>query len=146
GDIHQPLHVGAAYFGPNARIVNPNRTPSAKGDVGGNAVSFHETNLHSYWDTLAVRNAMTAAGVTTPHAFADKLVQQPPAGWKSGPFISSWAMQWANEVLPIAAEAHDKLTFRKAPHGWTAHCGNLAAYDHWASEQVTTELNRAGFR
>ena len=63
GDIHQPLHVGAAYFGPNATLVNPNTTSDALEGRGGNEISLHGSNLHSYWDGLTVKNAMAAAGV-----------------------------------------------------------------------------------
>src|SRR5262249_5720784 len=30
GDIHQPLHVGTAYFGANAQLANPNTTTGAQ--------------------------------------------------------------------------------------------------------------------
>ena len=40
GDIHQPLHVGAAYFGPGAQLVNPNNTTGGQADHGGNSINF----------------------------------------------------------------------------------------------------------
>jgi len=147
GDIHQPLHVGAAYFGPNAQLVNPNTTTGAQADVGGNVITFHDTKLHSYWDTPTVQNAMAAAHVHTPGAFARTIIRNPPPGWETSSFISGWAVKWANEVLPIAAEAHNKLTFHVNPHGgWSAQTSNLAAYDQWAAAQVRTEIARAGYR
>jgi hypothetical protein len=146
GDIHQPLHVGAAYFGPNAATVNPNTTPGAQADRGGNAISFHSTNLHSYWDTTAVKNAMAAAHADTPEAFAQSILNNPPTGWKPSSFISTWNRQWANEVLPISAQAYNQLQFRTAPNGWNGKSNDLAAYDQWAAEQVRTEIGRAGFR
>src|SRR6266446_8593004 len=78
GDIHQPLHVGAAYFGPNGQPVNPNTTTGAQADVGGNVITFHDTKLHSYWDTPTVQNAMAAAHVHTPGAFARTIIRNPP--------------------------------------------------------------------
>jgi hypothetical protein len=149
GDIHQPLHVGAAYFGPNATLVNPNITPGAQEDIGGNAVTFHSTKLHSYWDTPAVHNAMAAAGVSTPRAFASFIIAHPPAGAQTSGSISGWPVKWANELLPFATEAHSRLVFRTAPHGWNAKAPNAAAladYDKSARETVTTEIGRAGFR
>ena len=149
GDIHQPLHVGAAYFGPNATIVNPNTTAGAQSDIGGNAVSFHSTKLHSYWDTPAVRNAMAAANAATPRHWAAQIAGNPPPGWRTSGYISGWPTKWANEVLPIAREAHEKLAFRTAPHGWNATPtggATYATYDQWAAGQVSTEIARAGYR
>jgi hypothetical protein len=146
GDIHQPLHVGTAYFGTNAELVNPNATTGAQADEGGNLIGFHGTNLHAYWDTTAVQNAMAAAHVQTPRAFARTIVKNPPPGWETSSFISGWAVKWANEVLPIATQAYNKLTFRVNPTGWSAQTRNLAAYDQWAAAQVQTEIARAGYR
>ena len=74
GDIHQPLHVGAAYFDASGQPANPNTTPGTKFATGGNAINFHSTNLHSYRDSVTVTNAMAAAGLR-----AD-LHRQPAAG------------------------------------------------------------------
>jgi hypothetical protein len=146
GDIHQPLHVGTAYFGTNAQLVNPNTTTGAQADQGGNLIGFHDTNLHAYWDTTAVQNAMAAAHVQTPRAFARTIIRNPPLGWETSFFISGWAVKWANEVMPISTEAYTKLSFRANPPGWTAQTRNLAAYDQWAAAQVRTEIARAGYR
>lgn len=146
GDIHQPLHVGAAYFGPNAQLVNPNTTAGSKADQGGNAIRFRDTKLHSYWDTPTVHNAMVAAHVQTPRAFAQKIIANPPQGWQSGSFMSTWSVKWADEMLPIAREAHNKLSFTANPVSWTAHSNDPAGYDQWAAGQVRTEIGRAGYR
>jgi hypothetical protein len=146
GDIHQPLHVGAVYFGPNAQPVNPNNTTGWQFATGGNSINFHSTNLHSYWDTAAVQNAMTAAHAKTPRTFAQTFIKNPPLGWQTSSFISGWAMKWADEVLPIATEAHNKLTFHANPHSWGAKTDHLAEYDTWAAAQVRTEIGRAGYR
>ena len=47
------------------------------------------------------------------------------------------------------ADAHDRLAFRTAPHGWNATPtggATYAAYDQWAAGQVSTEIARAGYR
>jgi hypothetical protein len=146
GDIHQPLHVGAAYFGPGAQLVNPNTTTGTKEDQGGNLILFHGSKLHSYWDTAAVRNAMAAAHAQTPSAFAQKIMASPPSGWQSGAFMSTWSFKWADEAMPIAKEAHTRLTFTANAQSWSAHSDNLAGYDQWAASQVRTEIGRAGYR
>lgn len=146
GDIHQPLHVGAAYFGPNATLVNPNHTSGALEDRGGNSINFHGGNLHHYWDTPAVENAMSAAHARTPRGFAQTFITNPPAGWQPSSFLSGWSRQWADEVLPISFQAHNKLKFHANPKSWGAQSSNLAAYDKWAAQQVRTEIGRAGYR
>ena len=72
GDVHQPLHVGAAYFGPNAQLVNPNIDSTARPDLGGNDINFVGGSLHHYWDTITVQNAMSAA---TGHV-ADRILAE----------------------------------------------------------------------
>jgi S1/P1 Nuclease len=146
GDIHQPLHVGAAYFGPNAQLVNPNTTGNGQADQGGNFILFGNSKLHSYWDTPAVHNAMTAAHAQSPRGFAQKIIANPPQGWDSGSFMSGWSVKWADEMLPIAKEAHTRLTFTANAKSWTAHSNDLAAYDQWAAGQVRAEIGRAGYR
>jgi hypothetical protein len=152
GDIHQPLHVGAAYFGPGAQLVNPNNTAGGKEDHGGNAINFKDlklnkaTNLHSYWDTPTVRDAMSAANASTPRVFAQKIIANPPQGWENGPFMSGWSVKWADEMLPIARSAHDQLTFKTNAKSWSATRKDPATYDQWASTQVRTEISRAGYR
>lgn len=152
GDIHQPLHVGAAYFGPGAQLVNPNTTTGGQEDHGGNTVNFKDlklskaTNLHSYWDTPTVRDAMSAAHAQTPLKFAQKIIANPPQGWESGPFMSGWSVKWADEMLPIAKAAHDQLKFKANAKSWSATRKNPASYDAWAAAQVRTEIARAGYR
>ncbi|HEV7403133.1 MAG TPA: S1/P1 nuclease [Chthoniobacteraceae bacterium] len=150
GDIHQPLHVGAAYFGPGATLVNPNTTQGAEADTGGNHISFHSTNLHSYWDGQTVSRAMANAGVSNPGQFAQWYVTHPPTGTQASGNLSGLGVIWANEQMPIAAAAHNRLTFTTAAaHHWTARAASpqaQAAYDQWAAQQVTIDLGRAGYR
>lgn len=147
GDIHQPMHVGAVYFGPNAQPANPNTTTNTKLATGGNAITFNGTNLHSYWDTPTVQKAMAAAHATTPRAFAQTIIANPPQGWESGPFMSGWSVKWANELMPISTTAHNKLTFRTAGSSkWSAQTADQTGYNQWAAAQVRTEIARAGYR
>ncbi len=150
GDVHQPLHVGAAYFDAQGNMVDPNQGAHAKKDTGGNDITFRGANLHHYWDNDVVKGAMHKAGASTPQQFASYAVQHPPQGWQSGPSVTGWSVKWANEVLPIAADAHGKLTITPGAHGkWTAKEKapvTPAQYDDWASGQASTELERAGYR
>ena len=122
------------------------RNEGEKFATGGNDINFHSTNLHSSWDSVTVTKAMAAAGQTTPRAFAQTFIASPPPGWQTGSFISGWAVKWANEVLPIATEAHARLTFHANAKSWGAKSSDLPGYDQWAREQVSLELGRAGYR
>lgn len=93
-----------------------------------------------------MRKAMAAAHAQTPRGFAQKIIANPPQGWESGSFMSTWSVKWADELLPIANEAHTRLTFTANAKSWTAHSNNLAGYDKWAAGQVRTEIGRAGYR
>ena len=95
---------------------------------------------------MTVTNAMAAAGQTTPRAFAQTFIATPPPGWQTSSYISGWATKWANELLPIATEAHARLTFHANPKSWGAKSSDLPGYDQWAREQVSLELGRAGYR
>jgi hypothetical protein len=175
GDVHQPLHVGAAYFGPAAQLVNPNSGANAQSDLGGNAIKFRQgvkqhqikpagdKSLHMYWDNDVVDNALDAVGVTTEEGFVQHFVHQPPSNWQDGSSTDQWAVAWATEVLPIATEAHNKLKIAEysVPSGRREMPANTSIfkwsaterqglspeqYDQWAAGRVAEELSKAGYR
>src|SRR2546429_2086938 len=65
-DIHQPLHVGAAYFDQRGQVVDPDKDKSALGNEGGNTFTLelsdepprrrgiHKKKFHGFWDYDAV--------------------------------------------------------------------------------------------
>jgi hypothetical protein len=173
GDIHQPLHVGAKYFNKACQIsVDPNigEIPPAFGigdtvamTMGGNLISLASaplavppaTNLHLYWDGAAVLRAMKAAGsADSEQDFAELLAATPPAGWETTGSVDTWAAQWATEIMPLAVEAHERLTIRvgakSSPFSFTGGCTWETtldpAYEDWASAQARIQLAKAGFR
>jgi len=149
GDIHQPLHVGAVYFAPNAVPANPNTAANLKFAAGGNFINFSGTNLHSYWDGHTVKRAMADAHAGTPRVFAEKIIANPPTGWEGGAFMSGWPVLWANEMMPISTAAHNKLRFATSGQKWRATTvpgTTAAAYEQWSAAQVRTEIARAGYR
>ena len=175
GDIHQPLHVGAKYFDKDTGCeasVDPNgggHPPKfGIGDtvamtMGGNLIYLvapppavpPAENLHFFWDGAAVVRAMQAAGLGhSEQDFAKQLAAAPPAGWETASGPETWAAQWATEIMPLAAEAHDRLTIRKgpmpSPFSFTGGCTWVTtldpAYEDWAKERVKTQLAKAGFR
>jgi len=173
GDIHQPLHVGAKYFDKTChKGVDPNRTgtpptfgigESVAETIGGNRIVLiakppavpPAKNLHFFWDGAAVAQAMQAAGVGGSEAdFAKLLAAAPPAGWETAGDADTWAAKWASENMPLAADAHRRLTIRKstkgAPLSGTLNCQWEttvdAGYQSWAKERVRTQIAKAGFR
>ena len=173
GDIHQPLHVGAKYFDKTCQKgVDPNRTgkPPTFGigetvaeTIGGNRILLKANapavppakNLHFFWDGAAVAQAMQAAGVATSEPdFAKLLAATPPSGWETKGDAETWAAQWASENIPLAADAHKRLTIRKstkgAPLSGALNCQWETTldpgYQSWARDKARTQLAKAGFR
>ncbi len=60
--------------------------------------------------------------------------------------MSGWSVKWADEMLPIAAKAHDQLKFNANAKSWSATRKDPATYDQWCAAQVRTEIARGGFR
>jgi hypothetical protein len=169
GDIHQPLHVGAAFLDEKGDLLDPNLQPEARNARGGNDIKFGATNLHAYWDFDSVESALTYqrriqdknSDTLKPRDWAIQLAGKEPAGWKCDPSLKpgQWAEKWADEILPIAVEAHSRLRFLpreqfdnrngKPVMSWTAvekpHHGR-SSYAVFASKTAESELNKAGWR
>src|SRR5947209_559537 len=173
GDIHQPLHVGAKFFDKTCRKgVDPNRSgmpptfgigETAAETIGGNRILLTAKepavppakNLHFFWDGAAVAQAMQAAAVgTSEQEFVKLLAASPPAGWETKGDVNTWAAKWATENIPLAADAHRRLTIRKstkaAPFGGQLNCQWETTldpgYQSWTKGKARTQLAKAGFR
>ena len=166
GDIHQPLHVGAAYFDDHGKLVDPDTAPSSHADHGGNDIEFGGGGLHTFWDGDTVKAAIhkikTAAGTTggtlTHQEMSDHFVTKKPNGHPldQNVALSDLAVTWANEILPTAKEAHDRLKFKVLPppanphmHGflWSAEViPGHGDYSEWAGGVVDASIHKAGWR
>jgi hypothetical protein len=185
GDIHQPLHVGAEFFNAKGKPTNPDKGGQFFGDEGGNNLNLSLRKagrprtlvptgkvLHGYWDNNA---ALTALGLmqaqfksahpthplpATQAELAEEFASLEPAVWKLPPQleVKDWAEALANDILPLAAEAHQRLRFtaikiiikhnkkeaagkaeeQNAPDGFS--------YQNWAGKVVVNELHKAGWR
>ena len=184
GDLHQPLHVGAEYFD-NARPANPDTDPRALPDEGGNSLMLTLTSpatadaefskkrprLHSFWDNNAVKlllaqvaaeikkaNPAHAADVPFPE-FVHYLAKTEPPNWKPASTLApkDWAEAWANEILPVAREAHDRLMFMQiqpktergkqvAVGAAVEKAGQKPSYADWAAGVVRVEIQKGGYR
>jgi hypothetical protein len=184
GDIHQPLHVGAEYFDAQGRIADPDKDKSSLEDEGGNSFTLElsdepprgrgirKKNLHGFWDNDAVTALFPAMPRNLPKSerqaqidpakkhLAHELAMQEPKNWRmpSNIDIGSYAEAWANEILPIAREAHERLQFTNV-HAQPEEDRIVAAgeaqekaspdqisYRVWAAAVVREELHKAGWR
>jgi hypothetical protein len=164
GDIHQPLHVGAEYFNNAGNPFEPQPDNKGFADQGGNKLTLfvfvHRKlasagKFHSYWDTQTVENAF---GNAQDAAIAKRLAASEPDNWQLSGGIETWAEELANEIMPIAREAHERLQFKnivrkagepdirsgraeekkKKPGG--------TFYAVWASGVVRDEIQKGGWR
>ncbi|MDQ6655854.1 MAG: hypothetical protein M3Y80_08580, partial [Verrucomicrobiota bacterium] len=131
-----------------------------------------EAKLHGFWDGQTVtlnlpllpnempkeeRRAQTDAA---REALVTELARDEPQGWRLPPEVKveNYAEHWANEVLPLAREAHERLQFsgigRRQDDAQTLAVGVAAEkpaadgvpYDEWAAKVVREELHKAGWR
>jgi len=176
GDIHQPLHVGAAYFDAHGKIVDPDKTSSALPDHGGNDIQMHlagstanTLSLHVFWDDNAVDAAVrlikkaipggaSPGSELTGQEIESQLVKVSPPGapLDNGIKPVDLSTKWANEILPIAEAAHNRLTITPlaSPHHSSAFTFHWEAketpgnspYIEWAGDIVSKSIHRAGWR
>jgi hypothetical protein len=164
GDIHQPLHVGAEYFDASGKPFEPTASDKGFADQGGNKLTLFTFvkgklrsagKFHGYWDSQTVENAF---GKSKNKTVATKLAKQEPADWKLTGGAETWAEQLANEILPLAREAHERLEFTniKITAGATDITSGRAEekkkkrgvpfYALWAAATVKEEIHKGGWR
>lgn len=165
GDIHQPLHVGAEYFNRSGIPFEPTRDNKGFADQGGNKLILFTlvggklTNagvLHSYWDGQAVANAFGSSPIA---ASANQLAsdKNEPANWRLTGAVETWAEQLANDIMPLAREAHARLVFQNIlvkPGSRDILSGRAeetpkpggTLYNRWAAATVRDEIHKGGWR
>jgi|GEM_PF-344639 len=180
GDMHQPLHVGAEYFDQSGQKVDPDRGKPGLEDQGGNTIwlelpggATHErTKLHGFWDSNAVDGLFPEVPETMPKEerrtkidaaekeLVHKMAAQEPTDWRVPVNLSvrDYPEAWANAILPVAREAHERLNFEKV-HTEIQEGGAVAAgfakeksmpdhisYRDWSTRVVRDELHKAGWQ
>jgi len=183
-DIHQPLHVGAEYFDQQGRPADPDKDKSALGDEGGNTFTLQlrdepprrrgirKNKFHAFWDYDAVnglfaklppglkKDEFEAQIEPLKKQFVHEMAMDEPANWRmtSSLSIDDYAERWADEILPIAGEAHARLEFRNVKPFLDGDCVVAAGeaiekptldhtlYRAWATSVVRDELHKAGWR
>lgn len=183
GDIHQPLHVGAEYFDKDGHIDDPDKDKDALADEGGNTLDLrlvgdpptghldHTKKLHGFWDgdTVSALLPPVPEGTKKDEKYtiidpakaklAHDMATQEPKNWKlpAGTEVRDSGEVWANEILPIAKEAYDRLEFKDvrpkveedrvvAQGEADEKPGANKSYKDWSSEIVREELHKAGWR
>ncbi len=184
GDIHQPLHVGAEYFNHAGQAVDPDKSQPGLEDEGGNTLIlrlFHGTpqqmdkrdlKLHGFWDNDAVMANLPPlpAGVSRDERYnliepgkkklVDELSQQQPKNWRAPADVApkKYSEFWADDILPLAKEAHERLQFINvhetvdqdrpvmAGDAREKNMPDRVDYADWAAKVVRAELQKAGWR
>ncbi len=184
GDIHQPLHVGAEYFNQAGQAVDPDKNQPGTEDEGGNTLMLrlsHGTpeemahrgyKLHGFWDYEAVMANLPWLSPTlskeeryqkieqAKRKLIDRLVKDQPENWQTPPSVAlkNYGEFWADEILPIAREAHERLQFikvhetldqgRKVMAGYARekNAPDRVGYADWSAKIVREELHKAGWR
>jgi hypothetical protein len=183
GDIHQPLHVGAEFFDKEGHATNPGKTPGSLEDQGGNTLQLNLTSgptdavrhakFHYFWDSETVAANLPALPETMPKEerraktdaakaeLVQKFVADEPKNWRlgSGVSLKDYAEAWANDILPFARDAHERLQFKdiaakQLDDGSTVAAGFLeekksadgVSYYDWSGRVARDELHKAGWR
>jgi len=184
GDIHQPLHVGAEYFDESGDKVDPDKHRHFLADEGGNTFALYlrssmseemthrDLRLHPFWDNEAVmanlpslRSTMSTQARTekiekAKQKLIDGLAREEPANWRLPATVSlkDYSEAWADEILPIAREAHERLRFTNVhsqlDSGHVVAAGDVrekrtsdyVGYADWTAKIVRDELHKAGWR
>jgi hypothetical protein len=164
GDIHQPLHVGQAYFDKGCTtLVNPNddKSKPAISTLGGNGLKFAPKapavplvpSLHIYWDSITVVRAMQADGyLGAERAFAKMLAASPPPARDSAGDLETLAETWFAEMVLLAQAAYTRSGIAIEGHPgsqpntcrWTVMLDE--SYEKWAQDVAREQLRKAGFR
>lgn len=156
GDMHQPLHVGAAYLSSKPRFVNANTYQGHyEEDLGGNYLKFGSSVLHAYWDDNTVDRSFTKVGASSPQDFALIVLQSPPVVPLTSGDVADWPKKWADEMLPVATQAHLGFKINK-PVTVTDHFGthlqwivtqpSASSYRDSARDAIHERLIVAGHR
>ena len=184
GDIHQPLHVGAEYFNHAGQAVDPDKGQAGVEDEGGNTLMlrlFHGTpeemgkrglKLHGFWDNEAVMANLPSLPADLSHDERFKLIEPPkqkiidrfakeqPKSWRAPANVAlkNYGEFWADDILPLAREAHERLQFMNvhetidqertvmAGDAREKNAPDHVGYADWAAQIVRDQLHKAGWR
>ena len=184
GDIHEPLHVGAEYFNHAGQAVDPDKGQAGIEDEGGNTLMlrlFHGApevtgkrglKLHGFWDNEAVMANLPRlpADLSREERYKlieppkqkiiDRLAKEQPKNWRAAANVAlkNYGEFWADDILPLAREAHERLQFinvhETVDQDRTVMAGDAReknmpdriGYVDWSAKVVLDELQKGGWR
>src|SRR6266568_8408001 len=123
-DIHQPLHIGAAYSDQQGNPTDPDKNKSALADEGGNTFTLelsdeprrtrgiYEKTFHDFWDYDAVnalfqalpqrlkKNKLEAQIEPLKKRLVHQMATHEPQNWRvpANIDIRNYAEAWADEI------------------------------------------------
>jgi hypothetical protein len=147
GDLHQPLHVGAAYLDSQGHQVDPDVTHTidpATETTGGNIIFDNNKNFHSAWDA-------PPTGLQVAQAL--DLLPQAQQVAKDSDRIENWSVLWASDTLKQEPRAFAGATFARIQPspahrdgGWSITFPDHAAYVDARDGIKREQLAKAGAR
>ena len=183
GDIHQPLHVGAEFFDKEGHPINPGKAPGSLEDQGGNSLTLNlasggtelarHSKFHGFWDSETVmanlppmpemlsKEERHAKIEAAKKDLIQEFLAQEPKGWRldSSVALKDYAETWANEIMPLAREAHERLQYKdvvaKQMEDGSIVAAGIAeekksaddvSYYDWSGRIVRGQLHKAGWR
>ena len=184
GDIHQPLHVGAMYYDEHGQPTDPDKTQPAYDHHGGNTVTLNFTaaaaertgqakaKFHGFWDNQAVNLNLPEVDkelekeerkeITSEarNELVMKWAAEEPKDWRMPADLplEKYAETWANQILPVAEEAHARLEIKVRPvkdakdrilaTGTASEkpSPDGVAYHDWAAAVAREQMHKAGWR
>jgi hypothetical protein len=185
GDIHQPLHVGAQFFNDAGQPVDPDKDGPGLENQGGNTIKFKfspaaaellgvkDAKLHGFWDGKTVelnlpllprempKEERRARTDEAKRALVLEMANAEPTGWRlpADVELEKYGEHWADEILPVAREAHERLHFSRIVRqedengrAWAVGYVEEKAmpdgvpYHEWSAGVVREQLHKAGWR
>jgi len=112
GDLHQPLHVGAAYLDDHLQFTVPTNTRQADqmNNQGGNLLCNRSRPLHAAWDDDYVARVMRMHHAKTPAELSQDLVRTAGAIPIPSGQPEEWVKQWADESLKVSFQALNRIS------------------------------------
>jgi hypothetical protein len=140
GDVHQPLHVGAAYLDQNGVETGD----TGQSTIGGNILLLSAgntgNNLHHSWDQIA--GSLGTSPSASAIASACKIAPLPNP-------TAEPPEKWASESIVAAKGAYGNMTFTpdaSVSGDWDVHFANQASYASARRSVQAQRLVSAGAR
>ena len=165
-------------------MVDPAKVKDALVDDGGNTLNLelnddpprgrgiHKRKFHSFWDSDAVMGLLPNVPEDMPkeqrrdiidaatNSLIRDMADREPRNWKMPNDLdpARYAQSWANEIIPVASEAHSRLEIKGVAPLADEHrvvaAGEIVEkpgsppgeYRKWAMGIVREELHKAGWR